>query len=305
MLGALTVKILITGGTGFIGKPLCEYLQAKGYFLTVFTRNLQKAHQRLPYQAIQLITDLSAIDLKEKFDAVINLAGEPILQRWTKRAKKELIESRKSLTEKLITYFKKMENPPRVLLSGSAIGYYGPHHDERLNEEGAPAASFSHTLCQTWENAAISAKDLGIRVCYLRTGIVLGQNGGALSRMKFPFKLGLGGKIGTGLQWMSWVHLEDMIRLIEFCIQNSQMEGPVNATAPHPLTNLAFTRALGKELHRPTFMTMPEFMIKFIFGQMGEELLLQGQRVIPAKLLQNGFTFSYPDLESALNNLLH
>jgi uncharacterized protein (TIGR01777 family) len=203
--------------------------------------------------------------------------------------------------EKLAT----LKVPPAIFISGSAIGYYGPQGDEAVSESSPGRESFSHELCEAWERTALDAKDLGMRVCLLRTGIVLGE-GGALKKMRLPFLMGLGGPISTGKQWMSWIHIADMIRVIHFCLEQPTLQGPVNATSPNPVTNNDFAHTLGKVLHRPTFLRMPGFVLRLIYGSaMAEELLLTGQRVLPTKLLQLGFNFVYTDLELALHAILH
>jgi uncharacterized protein (TIGR01777 family) len=246
---------------------------------------------------------MSEIDPRESFDAVINLAGAPIVQRWTKKYKIILKQSRVDLTTVLIERLEKCPQPPQVFISGSAIGYYGPQADNELTESSPPQPSFSHELCAAWEQAASKAKELGSRVCLLRTGIVLGRHGGALARMRLPFLLGIGGPVGTGSQWMSWIHISDMVRIIHHCLMHTEAEGVINATAPKPVRNQFFAKTYAQVLHRMAIVPMPAFVLRIIFGQMAQELLLTGQKVIPSKLLNDGFTFTYPDLEMALLSL--
>jgi uncharacterized protein (TIGR01777 family) len=194
-----------------------------------------------------------------------------------------------------------LATPPKVLVSGSAVGYYGPHGDEELSETSSATPSFSHTLCEEWERAANEATKLGIRVVNLRTGVVLSKKEGALAKMRLPFSLGLGGPVGSGQQWMSWVHHDDIVSIIQFCMLQD-IHGPVNATAPNPVTNKTFAQTYGRVLHRPAILPMPAWFLRLVMGQMAEELLLTGQRVIPDKLNNAGFTFTFPELEGALKN---
>lgn len=297
------MHVLITGGTGFIGKALCYQLKTGGHSLCVLTRNVQHARQCLPMEGVQFIQNLSEIKSNDHFDAVINLAGAPIFRRWTKRAQQIIQSSRVELTEQLVAKLKQLAVTPTVLISGSAIGFYGNQGDNELSETSVPYNGFSHDVCQAWEVAALQAKDSGIRVCTIRTGITLGPNGGALARMRIPFLLGMGGPIGRGTQWMSWIHLDDLIRIILYCIENQQIQGPVNATSPLPVRNKTFAQIYAKSLHRPALFTLPGTLLELIYGQMAKELLLNGQRVIPKKLNQSGFTFLYPDLSQALSHL--
>lgn len=295
-------QILITGGTGLIGQALCDALIQKGVHVTVLTRNINKARQRfISQENITLIDSLQQIKSEDSFDAVVNLAGAPIAQRWTSSYQRILFQSRINLTQALIESLATLKKSPQVLVSGSAIGFYGPQQDQELIETSAFMPSFSHELCQAWEDEANKAKQLGIRVVNLRTGIVLSKAGGALAKMRLPFRLCLGGPIGNGLQWMSWVHHEDIVRIIQFCLEQS-IEGAVNATAPFPVTNREFASTYAKVLHRPACLPMPAWFLRLLMGQMAEELLLTGQRVLPDKLQHAGFRFKYATLEKALKN---
>ena len=292
------MNILITGGTGFIGQTLCPYLEKLGHSIYVLTRNIKNAKKKLP-PTINLVDKLSE-QLLFKMDAVINLAGAPIGKRWTTDYKQEIIASRLNITEKLIHLLDTMDKKPLVFISGSAIGYYGPQSDVPLTEDATSVASFSHELCSTWENAAQKAALMGMRTCLIRTGLILGKSGGVLTPIRRQFMFGLGGQIGSGTQWMSWCHIEDYIRIIALCLSDQRVQGPINATSPHPVTNHEFSQTLAKALHRPCWFNMPSFVVKLLFGQMGYELLLSGQRVIPKKLLGLGFSFQYPRLMDAL-----
>ena len=295
-------SILITGGTGFIGHHFCCAADQLGMQLTVLTRNPEAAALRLP-ASVRRLQRLSDLEAGYVADIVVNLAGEPLADgRWTQRRKQRFYDSRVNLTDRLYEFFAGREHQPKLVISGSAIGFYGPG-DQPVDENSAGVDGFSHQLCKTWEQSARRFESLGCRVCYLRTGIVLGE-GGALARMLPAFKLALGGPIGTGEQGMSWIHIDDMVAIILYCINNPDVSGPINATAPSPVSNALFSAALGRVLGRPARLPMPALIVKLLFGEMGEELLLQGQMVLPNKLLAAGFGFSYVDLDRALKNIL-
>ena len=296
------MKTLITGGTGFIGSALCnELLKDKNNEITILSRNPEKT---LPQ--VKSINNLNTIEKNASFDIIINLAGEPIAdKKWTKEQKQKIISSRIDTTEDIIEFIKNSENKPKLLISGSAIGYYGIEQSNTDHDENDMSDdSFSSDLCKKWEETALQANTYGVRTCLLRTGIVLGKNGGALSKMLMPFKMGLGGKIGSGEQWMSWIHLDDLVGIILHCIKQDTLNGPINGTAPKPSTNDDFTKALGKALNRPTFMPMPKIIINMLMGQMGVELLLSGKKIMPTKALDSGYQFKYTTLDSALDNII-
>ncbi len=311
-------RYLITGGSGFIGTALIKQLLLENHDVTVLTRNEVKTAQhfarvidaeREEFQTkttVKTISSLDAINPDQSFDVVVNLAGQGIAdKRWSDEVKQQIIDSRIKTTKALHNYLKDVLVKPDVFISGSALGYYGLRDsNDEINESGATDNSFSSQLCQQWEAQAQAIAELGIRTCYLRTGIVLGKNGGALAKMLPPFKMALGGPIGSGKQWMSWIHLDDIVGMIRFAIDNDTIQGAVNGTAPLPVTNKDFSKTLGKVLKRPAFFPMPAFVVKLLFGQMGEELLLAGQRVIPEKLTQAGFQFKYPQLEDALKDIV-
>jgi uncharacterized protein (TIGR01777 family) len=294
------MNILITGGTGFIGSALCSRLLDAQHHIVVLSRHPETLQS--PVQGIGSLSDLTDEMI---FDAVINLAGEPIVEkRWSDRQKQRILSSRLDTTQELIAYFARIAPKPQVFISGSAIGYYGTGRtDAPIDETGVGDDSFSSQICRQWEAIALQAKPLGIRTCLLRTGIVLG-NGGALGKMLGPFKLGAGGRMGRGTQWMSWIHINDLIGIILHCIENDGIEGPVNGTSPHPVTNRQFTKALGKVLNRPTFFSMPGAVIKLLMGQMGEELLLTGKKILPKKIQAAGYAFVYENLEQALADVV-
>ena len=295
-------SILITGGSGFIGRHFCRQAEQLGYQLCVLTRKPEAAAARLP-TSVRLIQGLSELDADYAPEVILNLAGEPLADgRWTQRRKQRFYDSRINLTDRLYEFFAERKRKPALVISGSAIGYYGPS-DVPVDEHSNAVNGFSHQLCKTWEQSAKRFEAIGSRVCYLRTGIVLGEEG-ALARMLPPFKLALGGPIGTGKQGMSWIHIEDMVGAILHCINTPEISGPVNATAPNPVSNAEYSVSLGAALERPAVLPMPGFMVKLLFGEMGEELLLQGQFVLPNKLLASDYLFQYSDLDKALQQIV-
>lgn len=293
------MNILITGGTGFIGSALCSFLIADGHTLVVVSRSIKRNHSNITY--------VTQIDNSMQFDVVINLAGEPIAnKRWSHSQKSKIQDSRINTTTHLIDYFKNTRLKPSLFISGSAIGFYGINTtNQDINETAKGDDSFSSTLCKEWETTALAAQALGIRTCLLRTGIVLGKKGGALNKMLPPFKLGLGGKIGSGQQWMPWIHIDDMVGLITLCIDNKNINGAINCTAPFPVTNSAFTKALSLAVNRPTLLPIPAWLIKLLMGQMGQELLLSGKKVVPAKALASGYQFKFEQINDALNDVIN
>jgi uncharacterized protein (TIGR01777 family) len=295
------MHLLITGGTGFIGVPLIEALLARGDQVTLLTRNFKKA-KGLFNGRVSLVGSIG--DAGIEVDGIVNLAGEPIIdKRWTQKRKRILKESRIDFTDRIIEWMAQCDTRPKFFISGSAIGFYGNSPENiRLDETAKPNPCFSSDLCVEWENAAKKAAELGVRECRVRTGVVLAKHGGALKRMLLPFKLGLGGPIGDGNQWFSWICLSDMVRLLLFLIDNPSISGPVNATAPNALINKKFSKILARTLRRPAFLPMPISVVKFLFGE-SSELLLEGQKVYPKKLLDHGFKFNYPELIQALQKL--
>jgi uncharacterized protein (TIGR01777 family) len=295
------MNILITGGTGFIGSALCSRLLDAQHHLVVLSR-----HPETIKPPVQGIESLDHLTDEIVFNAVINLAGEPIVEkRWSDRQKQRILSSRLDTTQALIEYFARIESKPKVFISGSAIGYYGTGRtNDPIDETGVGDDSFSSQICRQWEAVALQAQSLGIRTCLLRTGIVLGQGGGALAKMLGPFKLGAGGRMGSGTQWMSWIHINDLIGIILYCMEHDSIEGPVNGTAPTPVTNQQFTKTLGKVLNRPTFFSMPGAVITLLMGQMGKELLLTGKKILPRKIQTAGYAFQYSTLEHALSDVV-
>ena len=306
-MGGIVKTILITGGSGFIGRHLCLAAKNPDWRLLVLTRDIDEAAKRLP-DYVTLIDDLSQLDDYPCVDILVNLAGQSLAQgRWTEKRKAQLLDSRIGTTDRLYKYFKNRDGQsPQVVVSGSAIGFYGAGNgdDKPIAENAGSEANFSQYLCAQWELSASQFEGLGSRVCYLRTGIVLGEQG-ALAKMLPPFKLGLGGPFGNGKHWMPWIHIEDIVNIILYCIEKNSLSGAINGTAPHPVRNNEFVKTLGKVLKRPAFFPMPASVVKLMFGEMGDELLLQGKRVIPKKLQDSGYRFQYTDLQPALSNLIH
>ncbi|MDX1391627.1 MAG: TIGR01777 family oxidoreductase [Rheinheimera sp.] len=296
------MQILLTGGTGLIGSGLVRQWQQQ-HKLIVLSRQKEKVSAMFGPD-VTGIDNLNQVDFNQ-LDAVVNLAGEPIVgKRWTAQQKQRLCNSRWDITRQLVSAIKQATTPPKVLISGSAVGIYGRQHNQRITEDFEHYhAEFSHLLCQRWESLAEEASSAATRVCLIRTGIVLSTEGGALKKMLLPFKLGLGGKIGSGQQYMSWIHYSDMLALIDFLLHHPTLSGAFNATAPTPVTNTEFSKTLAKVLHRPCLLPMPAPVLQLMLGEMAD-LLTTGQCVIPANLRKAGFDFSYTELEPALRSLL-
>ncbi len=295
---------MVAGGTGFIGTALARVLNRRAHQVTVLTRTPKGA--TLHYSAL-VWNPAKPIGLEQVlngYDAVVNLAGAPVAdRRWSAAYRQEILNSRLASTDALMEVISRCRKKPQVLINASAIGYYGAHGDEKLTEDSKPSHGFLTEVCRRWEESALKAESLGLRVVRLRTGIVLGKNGGVLKKMVLPFKFGLGGPMGTGDQWMSWIHIEDMVGMIVRAIEDVSWQGAYNAVAPHPVTNRDFSKTLAKVLFRPCFMRVPAWALKFLLGDMAEEMLLSGQRVVPARAKSMGFGFRHPDLEHALRAL--
>lgn len=297
------MNILITGGTGLIGQALVEKLRSE-HQITVLTRQPELAKRRMGTD-VAFISDLDAIDDIGEFQGVINLAGEPIAdKRWTPAQKRKICDSRWDITAKLVAKINSSDTPPQVFLSGSAIGFYGRKGDEEVTEATPPHQEFTHELCEKWEAIAYTVKPNATRVCTLRTGVVLATGGGALEKMALPFKLGVGGKLGNGEQYLSWIHIDDMVNGIAFLLENPSCEGPFNMTAPSPETNKSFSHTLAKALSRPCLFTVPAFVMKLAMGE-SADMIVKGQKVLPTKLTAAGFRFSFPTLDTALADIYH
>ena len=290
------MKILITGGTGFIGTPLTNELRKAGHEVIVTTRRESDSNDMITWSPPDLIPP----DIISTIDAVINLAGEPIApQRWTEERKKSILASRIDTTRALVKSIEVSDNRPKVMVSASAIGYYGPHDDDPVNEDTAPASDYLASVCLKWEAEAQKAEELGLRVVRVRIGGVLGKGGGLLMQMEGPFKAFAGGPLGSGEQWFSWIHRDDMVGIIKYAVENDSLSGPVNATAPNPVRNREFSKALGRALNRPAIINVPAFAVKLALGELAS-VVLTGQRVIPEKALEVGYKFKYTDIDEAL-----
>ncbi len=297
------MHILITGGTGLIGRRLCAALLARGEQVTVLSRRPHLVAQ-ICSAAVRTMRSLDEWTPSMHFDAVINLAGEPIIEaRWTTKRRQILLDSRVGLTEKLVEKIQQAQVKPRVLLSGSAIGYYGTDETQSFTEEAGAGHDFSADLCMQWELAAQVAQTFGVRVVLLRTGLVLDETGGVLKKMLLPFQLGLGSQLGNGRQWMSWIHRQDYLRAVLHLLDDASAQGAFNLTAPNAVTNAEFTKILAKTLHRPALFVAPAFVLRLAMGERSD-LLLGGQRVLPQGLLNQQFQFEFADLAPALANLL-
>ncbi len=299
------MNLLVTGSSGLVGSALVSFLEAAGHRLTRLVRSQPRP---VPPRRDEVFWDPDAGRLDssalEGLDAVVHLAGENIAGRWTARKKARIRESRINGTCLLAESLAGLTHPPAVLVAASAMGYYGDRGDTVLIEESSPGEGFLAGVCRDWEAAAKPAAQKGIRVVHLRIGLVLSRAGGALARMLPPFKLCLGGRIGNGRQYMSWIAIDDLVQVIAHALTAQVLAGPVNAVAPNPVTNLEFTRTLGRVLHRPTIFPMPAFAARLAFGEMGQELLLASQRVEPARLIASGYSFRFPVLGGALGHVL-
>jgi uncharacterized protein (TIGR01777 family) len=291
-------SVLITGGTGFIGERLAAALIAAGHRVTILTRD--KRNAAFMQGPVTLLEDLDALGDDAAFDAIVNLAGEPTANgRWSAAKRRRLLGSRLAVTEAVLRLIARARVKPAVLVNGSAIGIYG------MGEEmAADAPCFARELCEAWEGAAMKAEQHGVRVVCLRIGLVLGASGGPLGQMLLPFELGLGGRLGEGWQWMSWIHRDDLVALIAHAIADPTIRGPLDATAPHPVRNHDFARGLGRALGRPAILPVPAVVLRLLLGRMADEILLSGPRVLPAKAVASGFAFRYPTLDAALAEIL-
>lgn len=296
------MKVAVSGSSGLLGRALCQRLKEAGHEVVRIVRSQSGSDGTIAWNPQKGSLETQKL---EGLDAVVHLAGENIAsKRWTNEQKKKIRDSRVEGTTLLATALSKLSQPPKVLVSSSAIGFYGDRGDESLTESSPPGKGFLADVCQAWEAATEPASAGGIRVVNLRTGVALSTEGGALNKMLPIFQLGGGGDIGSGKQYMSWISLDDEIAVILFALTNSALSGPVNAVSPHAVTNHQFTQVLGQVMHRPTVLPLPAFAAKIIMGEMADELLLSSQRVVPEKLLKNDFSFSYPDLAGALKHAL-
>ncbi|MGQ0695976.1 MAG: TIGR01777 family oxidoreductase [Nitrospiraceae bacterium] len=298
------MKVVVSGGSGFIGQALCRSLVRQGMSVTILSRNPLQAKLRQDH-AVKVVgwdgmtTGSWEAELASA-TAVINLAGEPIAGgRWTQKRKQLIVDSRVKATRLLAQAISRLTNKPRVLINASGIGYYGTSQDIRFDERNGPGSDFFADLCAAWEEAALTAQPAGVRVVCLRIGMVLEKDGGALAKMVPPFRAFVGGPIAPGTQWVSWIHRADLIGLIEWSLEHEQVVGPVNAAAPGAVNMKDFCRTLGKALHRPSWLPVPAFALRLAFGELAS-FMTTGQRVVPRVALEGGYQFRYPQLDSAL-----
>jgi uncharacterized protein (TIGR01777 family) len=301
--------VLISGATGFIGKVLCQNLAETGYEIAVLTRNLEKARARFGGRATAAQwdgrTSQGWLELASRASAIINLAGENIgAGRWTEKRKKNIVLSRLNAGMAITEAVRRASVKPKIIIQASAIGYYGPRGDEALDESASAGEGFLADTVRQWEISTQAVKELGVRHVVIRSGLVLGRDGGVLSRFLKPFRLFIGGPLGTGKQWFSWIHERDEIGAIRFLVEREDMSGIFNLVSPEPLTMREFAKALGRVMKRPSWFPVPSFLLKLLFGEMAKETLLSGQRVLPNALLKAGYRFQYPDIESALREIL-
>lgn len=296
------MKTLITGGTGFVGR----YLAAKVSELVIVGRSVEKIRKNVPSAEARQWDPSSSLDpsILEDVDVVVNLAGESVFNgRWNQEKKKRIMSSRVDTTRHLVDAIAAAANRPKILINASAIGYYGNRGNEELSEKSSAGDDFLAQVCINWEKEALRAEEFGVRVVLIRVGVVLGRGGGALEQMLLPFKMGVGGKLGSGRQYMPWVHIEDLTGIMLHAIKHNSMRGPVNGVAPNPVTNAYFTKMLAKALHRPALLPVPAFGLKALMGEFGT-VLLSSQRAVPRAALEHGYDFAYPDIADAFENLV-
>lgn len=294
---AATPVVAVTGATGLIGTALVDHLRASGARVRRLVRPGRAGADDIEWDPMRGVLAPNALD---GVDAVVHLAGEPIAQRWTSEKKKSIRESRVRGTELLARRIADAGTKPRVLLSGSAVGFYGDRGDEPLDESSAQGNDFLAGVVREWEDATRAAAAAGVRVALLRTGLVLSPKGGAIQRLLLPFKMGVGGPIGSGRQWMSWISLHDHVRAVAHAMAKDTLTGPVNLVAPNPVTNAEFAITLGRVLTRPAIVPVPAFALELLYGEMARATILSGQRVLPKALVRSGFEFAHPALEQAL-----
>ena len=298
--------VTVTGATGLIGPQLVRRLQQRGAAVTVLSRDPERARSCLEgVEAVRWdpLAEAAPARALSGRDAVVHMAGEPVAQRWNSHTKQTIRDSRVLGTANLVRGLGECETPPAVLLSSSAAGYYGSRNEEPLDEDAPPGGDFLAGVCVEWEREAAGAADLGVRVCMLRTGVVLDAAGGALAKMLPPFRLGVGGPVASGRQFISWIHTEDLIALALSALEDERWSGPINGTAPAPVENREFARALGRVLHRPAVLPVPALALRAMYGEMAQ-IVTTGARIVPAKALVLGYEFLHPDLDEALRSAL-
>jgi uncharacterized protein (TIGR01777 family) len=296
------VRYLITGASGFIGSKLVKMLLSQGHSVNYLGRRRSTS---LDSRAAFHCWDAGKkppLNSVPTVDAILHLAGEPVAQRWTREVKERIYNSRVEGTRKLVSAIGELQHKPAVLITASAVGYYGDRGDEVLTEDSAPGKDFLAQLCVDWEKEAIRAHEFGVRGVRIRIGIVLGRDGGALKQMLMPFRIGIGGRLGNGRQWMPWIHVDDLLRLFVFAAENTAIEGALNGSSPEPVTNAEFTRHLARALHRPAIFPVPKFALKIAFGELAN-FMLASARVVPEASTRSGFKFAYPELGAAFETL--
>jgi uncharacterized protein (TIGR01777 family) len=300
MANAKPYRVLMSGSSGLIGTALVRSLESSGFEVTRLVRGKPSASNQIAWDPKRTLDP----NLVSGFESVIHLSGESIIGRWTAAKKQKIVESRVLATRNFSEALAKAPQRPRLMISGSAIGFYGNRGDELLREESSSGTGFLPEVCREWEGATQAASAAGIRVAHIRTGIVLSREGGALQKMLLPFRLGVGGKIGSGRQWMSWISMDDMVGAVQHILKDESSQGPINMVAPNPVTNAEFTKSLASVLSCPAVFTVPAFAVRLAFGVMGEETSLGSQRVEPAQLVARGYVFQQPDLRRALDSIL-
>lgn len=295
-----SARVLVSGASGLIGAALVPSLRSGGFHVTRLVRGAASGVDQISWDPEKPL----APDSVSGFDAVVHLAGESVVGRWTSAKKIKIRSSRVNGTHHLAEALARAKDRPRVLITASAVGYYGNRADELLHEDSRPGNGFLAEVCQEWEIANQPAAEAGIRAVQMRIGVVLSSSGGALAKMLSPFRMGAGGNLGSGRQWVSWIHIQDLVGAVHHILKTDLVQGPVNFVAPKPVTNAEFTKTLGTVLARPTIFPVPAFAAKLVFGQMAEDVLLASQRVEPAKLIASGYPFQYSDLRHALQAVL-
>ena len=305
----MSKRVIISGATGFIGNALCRELIGGGYEVVGLSRNPEMGKALLPGQVKVVKWDTKSsqgwADYADGAYAIVNLAGENIASGgWTRERKKRILQSRLDAGEAVVEAVEKAKHKPAVIIQASGIGYYGDSGDEILDETSSPGSGFLVEVAKQWEKTTKKVESFGVRQVIIRTGVVLGENGGFLSRVVLPYRFFVGGHMGNGKQWIPWIHVEDEVRAIRFLIEKKDLQGVFNLSSPHPLTSRDFSRTLGKVMKKPSWLPVPGFVLRLFFGEMASELILAGQRALPKRLQKSGFKFQYPDLESALSQIL-
>ncbi len=305
----MSKRIVITGATGFIGRALCKHLVEKGYEVVALSRSPEKGGEWLPDQVRLAKWDAKTAKGWEDFgdgaNAIMKLAGESIASgRWTQKKKRRILKSRLTAGEAVLQAVERAESKPKVVIQASGIGIYGDRNDEMLDESSRPGSGFLVEVAKPWEGSTKKVESAGVRHVIIRTGVVLGAEGGFLSRVLLPFRLFVGGRLGSGHQWIPWIHLDDEVRAIRFLMEKEELQGVFNLTAPNPLTSKDFFSLLGKVMKRPSWLPVPGFALSLLLGEMGKELILSGQRAIPNRLLESGYEFLYARAEPALREML-